>query len=91
MNRIYSSCFKEKDRISFVRVFYCRLSGFGRYGRNHTDVRKPGSRSGGNRDSFFPIPMADGVVIQQSSTQALKNGMTLPVLLEQLTSIRSRG
>ena len=35
-------------------------------------------------------PMADGVVIQQSSTQALKNGMTLPVLLEQLTSIRSR-
>ena len=38
----------------------------------------------------FSDPMADGVVIQQSSTQALKNGMTLPVLLEQLTSIRSR-
>ena len=38
----------------------------------------------------FSDPMADGVVIQQSSTQALKNGMTLPVLLEQLTRIRSR-
>ena len=38
----------------------------------------------------FSDPMADGVVIQQSSTQALKNGMTLPVLLGQLTSIRSR-
>lgn len=36
----------------------------------------------------FSDPMADGVVIQQSSTQALKNGMTLPLLLEQLSGIR---
>ena len=36
----------------------------------------------------FSDPMADGVVIQQSSTEALKNGMTLPLLLEQLRNIR---
>lgn len=36
----------------------------------------------------FSDPMADGVVIQQSSAQALQNGMTLPVLLQQLKGIR---
>lgn len=36
----------------------------------------------------FSDPMADGVVIQQSSTQALRNGMTLPLLLDQLREVR---
>lgn len=36
----------------------------------------------------FSDPMADGVVIQQSSTKALDNGMTLPVLLEQIREVR---
>lgn len=36
----------------------------------------------------FSDPMADGVVIQQSSTQALKNGMSLKLLLEQLEKVR---
>lgn len=36
----------------------------------------------------FSDPMADGVVIQQSSTAALRNGMTLPLLLEQAASAR---
>lgn len=39
----------------------------------------------------FSDPMADGPVIQLSSTKALENGMTLHLLFEQLESIRSRG
>lgn len=36
----------------------------------------------------FSDPLADGPVIQQSSTKALQNGMTLSLLLEQLKNIR---
>ncbi len=36
----------------------------------------------------FSDPMADGPVIQSAATQALKNGMTLKVLFEQLKDIR---
>ena len=36
----------------------------------------------------FSDPLADGPVIQASSTQALKNGMTTNVLFEQLKDIR---
>lgn len=40
----------------------------------------------------FPYsdPLADGPVIQQSSQQALQNGMTLKVLFEQLKDLRKR-
>lgn len=37
----------------------------------------------------FSDPMADGPVIQASGTQALKNGMSLRVLFEQLSRVRS--
>ena len=37
----------------------------------------------------FSDPMADGVVIQNSGQQALKNGMSLNVLFGQLTDIRN--
>ncbi|RQO29815.1 tryptophan synthase subunit alpha [Taibaiella sp. KBW10] len=37
----------------------------------------------------FSDPVADGPVIQQSNTVALKNGMTLALLLEQLKEIRT--
>lgn len=37
----------------------------------------------------FSDPMADGVVIQQSSQIALNNGMTLQVLFDQLKDIRN--
>lgn len=36
----------------------------------------------------FSDPLADGPTIQESSTQALHNGMTTPVLFEQLKDIR---
>jgi tryptophan synthase alpha chain len=38
----------------------------------------------------FSDPVADGPVIQRSSEQALKNGMTLNLLFEQLSEIRKR-
>ena len=36
----------------------------------------------------FSDPLADGPVIQQTSTQALRNGMTLKLLLQELQGIR---
>jgi len=36
----------------------------------------------------FSDPMADGVVIQESSHQALQNGMNLDILFDQLVSIK---
>ena len=38
----------------------------------------------------FSDPMADGVVIQQSSTVALRNGMTLALLFDQVAEARKR-
>lgn len=37
----------------------------------------------------FSDPMADGAVIQESSARALRQGMTLSLLLEQIAGIRS--
>ena len=36
----------------------------------------------------FSDPMADGIVIQNAATQALRNGMSLKLLFEQLRNIR---
>ncbi len=38
----------------------------------------------------FSDPLADGPTIQQSSTQALKNGMTTKILFDQLKDIRKK-
>ncbi len=37
----------------------------------------------------FSDPMADGIVIQNAATEALKNGMSLRLLFEQLSDIRT--
>lgn len=37
----------------------------------------------------YSDPLADGTTIQESGTQALKNGMSLPLLFEQIESVRS--
>lgn len=39
----------------------------------------------------FSDPMADGPVIQDASTQALRNGISLRLIFEQLKDIRSEG
>ncbi len=38
----------------------------------------------------YSDPLADGEVIQASSARALANGMTIPVLFEQLKGFRNR-
>ncbi len=37
----------------------------------------------------YSDPLADGPTIQESGTQALKNGMTLPLLFEQIARVRA--
>jgi tryptophan synthase alpha chain len=39
----------------------------------------------------YSDPLADGPIIQNSSTVAIKNGMTIPVLFEQLKQWRAQG
>ena len=39
----------------------------------------------------FSDPMADGPVIQDAATKALRNGMTLRKLFTQITSVRKEG
>ena len=38
----------------------------------------------------YSDPLADGPTIQESGTIALRNGMTLPLLFEQLTGVRQK-
>nr|HMQ60695.1 tryptophan synthase subunit alpha [Flavilitoribacter sp.] len=38
----------------------------------------------------YSDPLADGPTIQQSGQVALRNGMTLPLLFEQIAAVRSK-
>lgn len=39
----------------------------------------------------FTDPIADGPTIQKANTQALANGVTIPLVLDQVRTARSRG
>ena len=83
INHLFSS--KEKDLLS---IYFCAghptLEGT-------AEVIKTLEDNGVKMVEIgIPIsdPMADGVVIQNAATQALRNGMSLKVLFEQLKDIR---
>lgn len=68
-------------------LFLRRLSYFRRYGKHH---QSPGKKGINMIEIGIPFsdPMADGPVIQHAATRALKNGMTLKLLFDQLKDIR---
>lgn len=68
-------------------LFLRRLSYFRRYSKHH---QSPGKKGINMIEIGIPFsdPMADGPVIQHAATRALKNGMTLKLLFDQLKDIR---
>lgn len=86
MNRI-NQLFQEK-KSNILSIYYCA-------GSPKLDDTVPVLRAlqDGGIDMVeigvpFSDPMADGPVIQQASTKALKNGMSLRLLFEQLKDVR---
>lgn len=86
MNRI-NQLFQEK-KSNILSIYYCA-------GSPKLDDTVPVLRvlQEGGIDMVeigvpFSDPMADGPVIQQASTKALKNGMSLRLLFEQLKDVR---
>lgn len=83
INQLFSR--KQKDILS---IYFCA----GAPVLNNTaEVIKSLERNGVDMIEIgmpFSDPMADGVVIQNAATQALRNGMSLKLLFEQLKDIR---
>ena len=87
MNRI-DSLFKQKKQ-SVLNV-YCTAG----YPQLNSMVEVLSSLQENGADIIeigmpYSDPLADGPVIQQSNMVALENGMSIPVLFEQLKNIRS--
>lgn len=84
MNRI-NQLFQDKDLLS---VYF--TAGFPALDSTVEVIRSLAAHGADMIEVGVPFsdPMADGVVIQQSSTQALRNGMTLPLLLDQIREAR---
>ena len=87
MNKINSLFANRKDK-KFLSLYFCAgcptLEGTG-------DVIKTMQRRGIDFIEVgipFSDPLADGPVIQSAATRALKNGMSLHLLFEQLKAIR---
>lgn len=86
MNRI-NTLFKDKEA-NILSIYFCA-------GSPKLDSTMPVLRAlqEGGIDMVeigvpFSDPMADGPVIQKAATQALKNGMSLKLLFEQLKDVR---
>lgn len=84
INKLFET--KQKDILS---VYFC--AGYPEVD-NTTDVIRTLEKNGVDMIEIgipFSDPMADGVVIQQAATQALRNGMSLRLLFNQLKDIRN--
>lgn len=87
MNRI-NQLFQDSPK-NLLSIYFCAgcptLEGT-------ADVIRTLERNGVNSIEIgipFSDPMADGIVIQEAATRALRNGMSLRILFEQLRDIRS--
>lgn len=88
MNRI-KQLFEQKKG-PFLSIYY--TAGYPEL-NSTVDIAEALEKAGADfLEIGFPYsdPVADGPVIQQSSQQALKNGMTVEVLFEQLKDLRKR-
>ena len=85
MNRI-DKVFKEKTKL--LNVYF--TAGFPHLNDTATIIKYLASAGADLIEIGIPFsdPLADGVVIQQSSQTAIDNGMTLALLFEQLHGIR---
>lgn len=86
-NRI-DDLFREKDK-NILSVYF--TAGYPNLGDTATIIRLLEENGADLIEVGMPFsdPTADGPTIQASSDQALKNGMTLEILFEQLSDIRS--
>lgn len=86
MNRI-SQLFQKKDK-DLLSVYF--TAGFPHLHSTGEVIRSLEAHGADMIEVGVPFsdPMADGEVIQQSSTQALQNGMTLPLVLKQIEEVR---
>ena len=83
INQLFST--KQKDILS---IYFC--AGFPTLEGTASTI-KALEKKGINMIEIgipFSDPMADGMVIQNAATQALRNGMSLRLLFEQLHDIR---
>lgn len=87
MNRI-NQLFKQKDR-NILSVYF--TAGFPKIDDTVLTLKELQSNGVDLVEIGIPFsdPMADGVVIQQSSHVALRNGMSIRKLFEQLTEVRN--
>ena len=86
MNRINELFSKNKKGL--LSIYFC--AGFPTL-NGTAEVIKTLEKNGVNMIEIgipFSDPMADGIVIQNAATQALRNGMSLKILFEQLKDIR---
>lgn len=86
MNRI-NQLFQDSPK-NLLSVYFC--AGFPTL-NSTADVIRTLEKNGVNMIEIgipFSDPMADGIVIQDAATRALRNGMSLRILFEQLQDIR---